>query len=700
MALAGATSAAGPGVARSATPSAVSGQVRAAGAAVVRQIGARNYAGPNCPGVSWNCTTSTRVIQVATRGGVNLATVTCSLQICPYIEQIGSSNVFNCTQKSTNPAADQSCKVKQTGASNMATVSQYISQTALGSQAGTQLAEVTQGPASGGNTVYNVLKLTQSVSQSTKTLGAQVQEAHQKVLATQTAAGAGYNQSFINQSQLQKAYGGSSQSQNATADSGADCLDGAPTAPNTCSDVRQYSVNGTNYNALNQSINQDANTAVSVPAAHQTQGSEFGGLEGHVHQETTGSGSSQNKAKQNKLQKATGPANAVQAQWDPVRCCGTFSLIGPGVEDINQSSAIGATSPGALQKSDLIGESRTPGGTCKVNQHAAIDSGSANNSETLAPCYFLILTTSCTANVPTIDAPTRGENCTAAEPDRGVTSSLVKGVRKGDGDYIPATEASTGDTVDFQITYDNINTHDEAAHSVTVTDVVPAGLAYVEDSCSSEPNDCSYNPLNKTITWNLGTVPGNESPPMYFQAVVVETVSGTEITNTATAATEEEGAGAASDSATVTVVDAPPVSSLEKLVRPSCFEGCPAFDNSTTVNNGNEVEYRIAYSNNGVGDAHNVTVTDVLDAHHTYTGSCSGGTSCSYDGDTRTITWNLGTVSPTGQNPVLLFFHASVGFSCGGTTGHAANTATATSTEEPSGVQSGATDVAVLTSPC
>jgi uncharacterized repeat protein (TIGR01451 family) len=548
MALAGATSAAGPG---GATPSAVSGQIRAAGAAVVKQIGARNYAGPNCPGVSWNCTTSTRVIQVSTRGGVNLATVTCSSQTPCEITQSLGSNVANCTQKSTAVTADQSCKITQTGASNTANVSQYISQTTTASQVGTQSTEVTQGPASGGNTVYNVLKVTQSVSQNTKTLGGQEQKAHQKVVVFQTAANAGYNQSFINQSQLQKAYGGAPQSQNGASDSSAECLTGEPSAPNACSDVAQYSVNGTNYNALNQSINQDANTAVSLPVAQQpqqVQGTWDGGLEGHVHQETTGSGSSQNKAKQNKLQKATGPAGAVQTQYDPVRCCGTFSLIGPGVEDINQSSSIGASSPVADQHSTLIGESRTPGGTCKVNQHTAIDTASANNSETLTPCPYLSLRTACTTSEITEgDAPTRGTNCTAFAPYFGLDSTLLKQVRNVDegGSFDDTgTTAATGQLVEFKIDYSNTGAADP--NSVTVTDVVPDGLTYVDGSCSDDPNPCTYNSVTRTITWNLGTVPGGEAPPLYFQAVVAEEESGATITNTAYAE-------ATSDSATVFV---------------------------------------------------------------------------------------------------------------------------------------------------
>ena len=33
---------------------------------VVIQRGARNYAGPQCPGKGWNCTRSQRVVQIAT----------------------------------------------------------------------------------------------------------------------------------------------------------------------------------------------------------------------------------------------------------------------------------------------------------------------------------------------------------------------------------------------------------------------------------------------------------------------------------------------------------------------------------------------------------------------------------------------------------------------------------------------------------
>jgi uncharacterized repeat protein (TIGR01451 family) len=604
MVLSGATSAAGPGGARSATPSTVSGQVRATGAAVVKQIGARNYAGPNCPGVSWNCTTSTRVIQVATRAGINVANTSCVLQSC-LIQQSGPSNVAKCTQNSTGAGANQSCTIEQTGASNMATVSQTISQSTGAIQSGTQTASVTQGTDVARSTAFNVLKVTQSVSQSTKTVGgAQEQNAHQKVFVSQWAGGAGYNQSAINQSQLQKAYGGAPQSQNAAQDSGADCLSGAPSAPNACSDVNQHSASGTNYSALNQSIDQDANTAVL--GAFQQQGSSAGGLEGHVHQDTV-SGSSQNKAKQDKHQKANGPADGSQLQFDPVRCCGTASQFGGSgnVEDINQSSSIGASNPGANQHSMLIGESVTPNGKCNVNQHAAIDSASANNSETLTPCPYLTLTTSCSTGSIDIDAVFRGDNCTAFEPYFGVDSTLDKTVRNGDGSFADTADASTGDTVEFKIDYTNTGPAD--ADNVTVTDVVPDGLAYVEGSCSSAPNPCTYDSGTKTIAWNLGTVPGDETPSLTFEAEVVQEVVGS-ITNTANAATLEEGAGAASDSATVTVVDQPPVSALAVQVR-NVTAGETAYNSVTGADVGDVIVYRVVYSNNGAGAAHNVLLS-------------------------------------------------------------------------------------------
>jgi uncharacterized repeat protein (TIGR01451 family) len=538
------------------------------------------------------------------------------------ITQTRSVNIAKCTFKSTAPTSTQVCKITQTGASNSATIAQYISSSTLNTQTGTQTVSVTQS----GATVSNIARVTQSVSQSMKGTGEQKQDAYQKATIDQTASGPGYNVSDVNQSEAQKAQGGSPQNQNATPANTADCLPGAPDNPNSCADVIQHSASGTNQSTLNQSIDQDANTAVN--SAIQIQGTGSGGLEGHVHQDTV-SGSSLNKAKQDKHQKANGPANAQQTQFDPVRCCGTASQFGGSgnVEDINQSSSIGASSPNAEQHSALIGESVTPTGKCTVNQHAAIDSASANNSETLTPCPFLTLTTSCTTGSVDIQAVSRGENCTAFEPYFGVDSTLDKTVRNGDGSFADTTDASSGDIVEFKIDYTNTGPAD--ADNVTVTDVVPDGLAYVVGSCSSSPNPCTYNSDTKTIAWNLGTVPGDETPSLTFRAEVVQEAVGS-ITNTASASTFEEGAAAAFDSASVSVVVSPPISVLTIGVR-NITQGETTFSSVTDAVTDDVLEYEIIYTNTGGSPAHNVTVTAPVPVQTTV--SFAGSTSfCPYSG--------------------------------------------------------------------
>src|SRR4051812_31896533 len=72
-------------------------------ATVVKQVGLLNYAGPNCPGIGWNCTTATNVVQVASAGGQNrfeCAPADALLtdedtNIC-VIDQSGDSNKARC----------------------------------------------------------------------------------------------------------------------------------------------------------------------------------------------------------------------------------------------------------------------------------------------------------------------------------------------------------------------------------------------------------------------------------------------------------------------------------------------------------------------------------------------------------------------------------------------------------------------------
>src|SRR5258705_8684954 len=223
------------------------------GATVVRQVGLRNYAGPNCPGRGWNCTTSTNVRQIATAGGTNVGVctggsvvVTGPSQDC-NITQGGSSNTARCTEQSSTAGAAQSCTITQTGAANYAYVNQNINQIAGSTQLGTQTATVSQS----GATVTNYLQLSQAANQSIKTGTLQDQNADQSATIEQTATGAGTNYSTLKQTQLQKAYGrGTTQTQDTTSNL-PDCnpytLENpqpGPGNPNACAVVLQHSAAG------------------------------------------------------------------------------------------------------------------------------------------------------------------------------------------------------------------------------------------------------------------------------------------------------------------------------------------------------------------------------------------------------------------------------------------------------------------------
>jgi uncharacterized repeat protein (TIGR01451 family) len=588
MALAGATSAAGPGPARLGT--------HAVGPAFVKQLGKRNYAGPNCPGVSWNCTTSTRVLQAAAPGGQNvaecvgpgavpggtLANPTCS------ITQTGSSNVAKCTQKNGDASSSQSCVIDQSGASNTATVSQYISQGTTAIQTGTQTASVTQN----GATVSNIVKLTQSVSQVIKSSGPQTQDAFQTALVTQTAAGGGSNQSDVNQTELQKEYGGNVQLQNTA---GSTC--------NECVNVAQHSAAGTNTSKIGQSINEDINSGV---VATQTQGTGANGLDGHVHQDT-GSGSSFNDVNQSKNQTVNGPAGSTQVQHDPISCCGFASQFGGSgnVENINQSSALNASNAGASQDSAMIGTSKSPLGTCNIKQNAAIDAASKTNSASVFPCPELTLTTQCIGGGNT-DAVSRGDACTAAE---STLNKAVRNVTAEDDTFGSTTTANgssgtgeffvPGDTLEYRIIY--ANTGKGAAQGVVVSDAIAPTTSFVAGSCTPSCTDSGG-----VLSWDLGTVEAGGTRQLFFRVTITASVF-TSITNTATGITDGDSA----TSNTTTVTPPPVNSSLAVEVRNLGQNGdnlAAEWGPTTTAAAGDIVVYRVIYSNSGAGIAHNVAL--------------------------------------------------------------------------------------------
>src|SRR5437879_1191084 len=89
-------------------------------AGIVIQRGARNYAGPNCPGKGWTCSHAARVVQISSdadnrfqctpsSGGLVAAPDTCTIvQI-----SAGGRNDARCYERSAQPVVTQSCTITQ-----------------------------------------------------------------------------------------------------------------------------------------------------------------------------------------------------------------------------------------------------------------------------------------------------------------------------------------------------------------------------------------------------------------------------------------------------------------------------------------------------------------------------------------------------------------------------------------------------------
>jgi hypothetical protein len=476
----GAMALAGAGSAAKASSAGVTAVPRAAGnhvgAGLVRQVGARNYAGPNCPGRGWNCTTATRVLQVATAGGTNAAVCSPSTEFVPpptpqscVIKQLGgSTNTARCTEQSSDSPVVQTCDITQSGAANYAFVNQNISQSDGFAQTGTQKATVDQSAAS----VTNQVQLSQAVSQSVKIGDHQTQDAYQSAVITQSAVGSGTNFASPSQSQLQKEYARSTIQKQNTNPNPPDCdPDNAPTAANACANVIQHSENGTNQNHLRQSIAEDANS--SGPAT-QTQGSSSGGIDGHVHQDSGVGGSSTNEVNQSKGLKETVPKGpgSIQKQFDPISCCGFASQSGGSgnTETISQSSSVSASGP-AIQSANIIGTSNTDG-TCQVSQSASINNQSTTNSANFTPCPFLTATISCSSD----------GGCSHNEPAPGPDSAITLGVRNlsnNETAYGTSTNSVPGNTLQYLVTYTNSGA---PAHNVSVGgyQVIPTGTTPID----------------------------------------------------------------------------------------------------------------------------------------------------------------------------------------------------------------------------
>jgi hypothetical protein len=199
---------------------------------VVIQRGSKNYAGPNCPGPEWNCTTATKVVQLSpTRasrgadgdganrfvckkqrgtGGVVTRDTTPPDVSCFVLQPGGSSNSATCDIRmfGLTGTITQTCFITQGGASNNAVARLFA---AMGSGGGDQnirqRIEIKQTGGSAGNTLdaseTAALRAGNNTTGGGRSAGdgspSAYQDFNQVICGNQSASGGGSNTATVKQ---------------------------------------------------------------------------------------------------------------------------------------------------------------------------------------------------------------------------------------------------------------------------------------------------------------------------------------------------------------------------------------------------------------------------------------------------------------------------------------------------------------------
>jgi hypothetical protein len=477
-------------------------------ARVVIQRGIRNYAGPQCPGRSWTCT-STRhpVVQVAPEGGKNV--FRCSTRRCTVLQATASALATNVARCVRTTGITQSCSISQTSASanNEAIVVEIATKTTGLTQNASQAAKIVQ-QATGGASVDNgnIACVYQKLVVNTSTVatkGAPLTaslEGHQSVSVTQDSAygdnvvesataGGACSPDPLTQTQTiaQTATGSGSitQNENATA-----------AGPNGSIDIEQNqttpAASGSNTSAFKQTSNLTATAFTPKGPVSQTQSSPGGGLHAVVNQFSTGISTNSAKQVETQLEHAQRsssdsslPPNTTQTQYGPVRCCSVQGDNPANTFTIDQSST--QTNDTQQNQTNDVQAGCTTTGTCTATQKTTVDGDTTFNSQVGSD-----VSTQITCS---------GTDCTPTETNQTSISTTDVGEfgfggMRGDGTGSIAVTGVTG-TVTKALLFWNGPTNStspsaNAAVTFNGTPVTGTNIGLASDNCWGFQNSQSY----------------------------------------------------------------------------------------------------------------------------------------------------------------------------------------------------------------
>lgn len=394
----------------------------------VIQRGVRNYAGANCPGSGWTCTTTRNpVVQIASAGGSN--TFRCSTANCAVVQiaapRVITTNIATCIKTT---GLSQTCTISQSGADadNRAIVYERITNSTATphvgaiTQSATATVSITQmatGPGNAPNSnqacVYQEIALDRSgnfgsIQESTLT---HTQSAHQTVTIKQDSANGG-NSAAQSATQALACTGGSitqrqTLSSTLTFPRAITQKQNALTrTANVTVDIEQNQsqgffgiASGQNAADFNQFTSLKAVANSAAGAVTQTQSYLLGGLLGTVNQDSRDLSVASTTQTEVQCEDAAtsglttcdpganagvAPAVLKQTQYGPVRKgVGTATQSGNGAnsfaveqlstQDTDQGS-------GSHQTNVLQGDCSTTG-FCTVSQVATINGHQSSNTQ-------------------------------------------------------------------------------------------------------------------------------------------------------------------------------------------------------------------------------------------------------------------------------------------------------------------------------
>ena len=305
----------------------------------------------------------------------------------------------------------------------------------------------------------------------------------------------------------------------------------------------------------------------------------------------------------------TDPLDARLSVVSPIPAGGVLSN---GVITWTLSQPIAAGSAPVTLSFDAFVAKPLPNGTVIANQASINALGLAQPQLTSDP------------SAPGTRTPTTFTLVSA--PDLSTSLKSFTDTSRADGTVHP------GDSLTFAV--QPTNTGDAEAGATTITDVLDPGLVFV-----SAGQGGAYDAGTRTVRWTLPKIGLDPVAPLSFVATVVKPLAnGTLVKNQARLA-QADGAAWATNTVQLTVVSAPDLSGITKIVQSP----------PQLVTPGTVLTYAIRVPNNGDAAATAVAITDAIDPALDQVTPLDGGTLSG-----STLTWTVATLAP-GDAAVVRF---------------------------------------------